>query len=148
MMDDANRLILFTLQGEIYALRLGDVAEVMEPPMLYPIPRAPHFFSGIMNFHGNLVSVIDLGDFLKGTLRDPQGQLLVLDTRIASLALWVDTVESVRPAEVIHEERASAEAFVEKVFKMSEREVKMLSVERLLEKLEEILTGTGRNGGR
>lgn len=143
MTDNENRLILFTLKGEYYALRLGDVAEVMEPPMLYPIPRAPHYFSGIMNFHGNLVSVIDLADLLKGTSRYPQGQLLVLDTRIASLALWVDSVESVRPAEVIHEEEVSAEALVEKRLIMSEREVKMLSVEKLLEKLEEILAGTG-----
>jgi purine-binding chemotaxis protein CheW len=148
MTDNENRLIIFTLQGEYYALRLGDVAEVMEPPILYPIPRAPHYFTGIMNFHGNLVSVIDLADLLKGNPRDPQGQLLVLDTRIANLALWVESVESVRPAEVIHEEQGSSEALVEKILIMSEREVKMLSVEKLLEKLEEILTGTGRLGGR
>lgn len=147
MMENANRLILFTLQGERFALRLGDVAEVTEPPMLYPIPRAPHFFSGIMNFHGNLVSVIDLADFIKNTPCDPQGQLLVLDTRIANLALWVDSVESVRPADVVHEERGSVEELVEKVLIMSGRELKLLSVESLLEKLEVTLIGTGKNGG-
>lgn len=148
MTDGANRLILFALQGERYALRLEEVAEVMEPPLLYPVPRAPRYFAGIMNFHGKLVSVVDLADFLMAKSRHPQGQLLVLDTRVANLALWVDSVESVRPADVVHDERGSDEELLEKVLIMTGREVKLLSVKKLLGKLEEILIETGRSSAR
>jgi purine-binding chemotaxis protein CheW len=140
MMDGTNRLILFTLHGCRYALRLRDVAEVMEPPRIYPMPRVPRYIAGIMNFHGKMVSVLDLADFLTGVSRHPQGQLLVLDTRIANLALWVDSVENISSAEIISEESECTERFMEKVLMMADEEVKMLSVEKLLDKIEEILS--------
>ncbi len=143
MMDGANRLIVFSLQGSKYALYLRNVAEVVEPPRIFPMPHAPLFFPGIMNFHGNLVSLLDLGHFLTDTPRNPQGKVMVLDTGMANLALWVDTVENVGSADVVLEEYESNETLVEKVLIMADGEVKMLSVERLLEQLEQILSGGG-----
>lgn len=140
MIDDAGRLILFTLNGSKYALRLGDVAEVMEPPRIYPIPRVPQYIAGIMNFHGKLVSVLDLANFLMDAPCHPRREVLVLDTRIANLALWVDSVENVRCADIIREESDYCESFVEKVLMMTDGEVKMLSVEMLLDKIEELLS--------
>ncbi len=142
-MDGANRLIVFSLQESKYALYLRNVAEVVEPPRIFPMPHAPLFFPGIMNFHGNLVSLLDLGHFLTDTPRNPQGKIMVLDTGMANLALWVDTVENVGSADVVLEEYESSEPLVEKVLVMAEGEVKMLSVERLLEQLEQILSGGG-----
>ena len=143
MMDGANRLIVFSLQGNKYALYLRNVAEVVESPRIFPMPHAPLFFPGIMNFHGNLVSILDLGHFLTDTPRNPQGKIMVLDTGMANLALWVDTVENVGSADVVLEEYESSEPLVEKVLVMAEGEVNMLSVERLLEQLEQILSGGG-----
>jgi len=143
MMDGANRLIVFSLQGTNYALYLRNVAEVVEPPRIFPMPHAPLFFPGIMNFHGNLVSLLDLGHFLTDNPRNPQGKVMVLDTGMANLALWVDAVENVGSADVVLEEYESSEPLVEKVLVMAEGEVKMLSVERLLEQLEQILSGGG-----
>lgn len=139
MMDDAGRLILFTLDGNRYALRLGDVAEVMEPPRIYPIPRVPQFITGIMNFHGKLVSLVDLSNFLTGAPCHPRREVLVLDTRIANLALWVDSVENIRCADIIREENDYCDSFIEKLLMMSDGEVKMLSVEMLVDKIEELL---------
>jgi purine-binding chemotaxis protein CheW len=143
MMDGANRLIVFTLQGSKYALYLRDVAEVVEPPRIFPMPRVPLFFPGIMNFHGNLVSLLDLAHFFTNIPRDTQGKVLVLDTGIANLALWVDAVENVGSADVVLEEYESNENLVEKVLIMADGEVKMLSVEKLLEQLEQILSEGG-----
>ena len=140
MMEAADRLIVFTLSSSKYALFLRNVAEVMEPPRIFPLPHAPHFFPGVINFHGNLVSVLDLARFLVDAPRNVHGKLLVLDTSVAHLALWVDVVENVGSADVVLEEFASDEPLVEKVLAMADGEVKMLSVEKLLEKLEEILS--------
>ena len=143
MMDATNRLLVFSLRGSRYAITLENVAEVMEPPLIYPIPHAPHFFPGIMNFHGNLVSVLDLALFLSGAPRNPQGKILVLDARIANLSLWVDTIENIGSTDGILEEYESDENLVEKLLMMADGEVKMLSVEKLLDKLEEILAAAG-----
>jgi purine-binding chemotaxis protein CheW len=141
MMDGTNRLLLFSLRESRFALDLRDVAEVLEPPLLFPIPRAPLFFPGIMNFHGNLVSVLDLALYLKKTPRNPHGKVLVLDTRLANLAVWIDMVENIVSTDVILEEDESGDPLVEKVLIMADGEVEMLSVENLLQNLEEQLGG-------
>ena len=143
MTEGTNRLLIFSLQENKYALDLRDVAEVMDPPPIYPIPRVPLFFPGIMNFHGSLVSVFDLARFLNGAPRNPHGKVLVLDPRIANLAVWVDMVESIVATDGILEEDACSAPLVEKVLTMADGEVKMLSVEKLLEKLEEALGAIG-----
>ena len=142
MMDGTNRLLVFTLQGSRYALELRDVAEVLEPPVLFPIPRVPLFFPGIMNFHGNLVTVFDLSQFLNNVPRNPHGKVLVLDTRIANLAVWVDMVENIVSTDIVLEEDESSEPLVGKVLIMAYGEVKMLAVEKLLAELEEILSAS------
>ncbi len=139
MTDVAERLVVFTLQGNKYALFLRHVAEVVEPPPIFPIMNVPHFFLGIMNSHGNLVSLLDLSNFLFNAPRNPQGKVLVLATSIANLAFWVDAVENVGASDVVLEEYESDEPLVEKVLAMADGEVKMLAMERILEKLEEIL---------
>jgi purine-binding chemotaxis protein CheW len=139
-MEGTNRLLVFTLQGSKFALELRDVAEVLEPPLLFPIPRAPLFFPGIMNFHGNLVTVFDLAQFLNSVPRNPHGKVLVLDTRVANLAVWVDMVENIVAMDIVLEEDESSEPLVGKVLIMADGEVKMLAVEKLLAKLEEILS--------
>lgn len=138
MNDGSDRLIVFTLCGGKYALYLRHVAEVVELPSIFPMPHAPLYFHGIMNFHGNLVSLLDLGHYLMNAPRKPQGKALVLDTGIANLALRVDAVENVGSADVILEEFESDEILVEKVLVMPDGEVKLLSVEKLLDQLEEI----------
>ncbi len=88
MMVGTNRLLVFRLQGSRYALDLSDVAEVMEPPVIFPIPRAPHFLSGIMNFHGNLVSVLDLAHFLGISSCTPAEKVLIMaDGEIKTLSV-------------------------------------------------------------
>jgi purine-binding chemotaxis protein CheW len=139
-MDNANRPIVLTLNESKYALYLRNVAEVVEPPRIFPMPHAPLFFLGIMNFHGNLVSLLDLAQFLLNAPRNPQGKVLVLDTGMANLAFWVDTVKNVSSADVVLEEYESNEILVEKVLMMADGEVKMLSIEKLLEQLEEMLS--------
>jgi purine-binding chemotaxis protein CheW len=141
MTDSTDRLLVFSLQRCRYALDIKDVAEVLEPPQIFPIPSAPLYFSGIMNFHGNLVSVLDLAHFLNDSTRNPNGKVLVLDTRIANLAIWVDMVETIVSAEVVLEEEPGSESFVERVLIMADGEVRMLSVDKLLERLEGNLSG-------
>ena len=140
MMDSLNSLVVFSLQGEKYALYLRNVAEVVEPPRFFPMPHAPLFFVGIINSHGNLVSLLDLAHFLTNAPRNPQGKVLVLDRGVANLALWVDMVENVNSAAVILEEYESDETLVGKVLIMADGEVKILSVEKLLEQLEQIFS--------
>lgn len=92
-MTECNRkFLLFQLQGSLYALDLAQVAEVDDPPQLWPIPRAPACYSGAINFHGDIVAVMNLSSFLRIPGSSQPTKMIVLHQEIASLAFLVDTV--------------------------------------------------------
>jgi len=99
MTEEAGRkYLIFTLPGHRYAVDLAQVAEVDEPPTLWPIPGAPPSYPGAMNFHGSIVAVMDLTAFVGLPAGRPAEKVIVLAPAIASLALLVERVEQIVPA--------------------------------------------------
>ena len=95
MSSRARRFLIFTLRGDRYAMNVSDLSEVMETPPTFPIPKAPKTFLGVMNFHGTPTPVLDLAAFLHGDPPENSGRILILDHKIGSLALRIDTVERI-----------------------------------------------------
>lgn len=52
--------LAFILGGDVYAAPVALVREILKPPPLTPIPRAPHQIIGIVSVRGQLVTVVDL----------------------------------------------------------------------------------------
>jgi purine-binding chemotaxis protein CheW len=50
----------FLLGRDVYAAPVALVREILKPPPLTPVPRAPHQILGIVSVRGQLVTVIDL----------------------------------------------------------------------------------------
>jgi purine-binding chemotaxis protein CheW len=61
--------LAFTLGGDVYAAPVALVREILKPPPLTPVPRAPHQIVGIVSVRGKLVTVVDL----RRRLRLPEG---------------------------------------------------------------------------
>lgn len=135
MNSERSRLLLFTVQGSRYALDLQDVAEVRCLPVTFPIPWAPPFISGAMNFHGSVVAVLDLARFMNVGAMAADGNILVLHRGLANLAVGVDSVESIIPGEYVLEEEDGNDPMVEKLLVIADGEVKKLAVEFLLERV-------------
>jgi purine-binding chemotaxis protein CheW len=129
------RLLLFIVQGDRYAIELQNVAEVLPPACTYPVPWTPPCIRGAMNFHGNLVAVLDLADFMAAGTMAAEGNLLVLDRNIANLALGVDRVDNIIASDLVLEERDSCEPLVEKILVLADGEVRKLALEKLLENI-------------
>jgi len=92
MTEAARKYLIFTLAGQHYALDLAQVAEVVEQPATWPIPLAPPCYHGAINFHGTIVAVMDLAMLLGLPREHGVGKTIVLDTRIAALALSVEAI--------------------------------------------------------
>lgn len=52
--------LAFTLGGDVYATPVRLIREILKPPPLTPVPRAPHHIIGIVSVRGQLVTVVDL----------------------------------------------------------------------------------------
>jgi chemotaxis signal transduction protein len=92
MTEHKRKFIIFSLQSTLYALDLAQVAEVADPPKLSPIPLAQRCYSGALNFHGDIVAVLNLPLFLGLADSGNHGKIIMLRQEIASLALLVDSV--------------------------------------------------------
>lgn len=58
--EKRTEYLAFKLDGEAYAVRVEDVTEILKPPPITPVPRAPGLVIGIMSVRGRLVTVIDV----------------------------------------------------------------------------------------
>lgn len=87
-----RRFLIFRLQSSLYALDLMQVAEVSDPMHMWPIPLAPACYSGALNFHGNIIAVMNLALYLGLPGCSRAGKIVVLNLESASLAFLVDSV--------------------------------------------------------
>ncbi len=55
-----GQYLTFTLDGEVFALDITKVREVLEYGAVTRVPRTPEFMCGVINLRGNVVPVVDL----------------------------------------------------------------------------------------
>lgn len=49
----------FDLAGDVYAVELAGIREIVSPPPITEVPRAPHYVVGVCSVRGLLVTVVD-----------------------------------------------------------------------------------------
>lgn len=126
MTNQEKRYLIFTMGGDLYAFDLSQLAEVSEPPSLWPIPSSPHHYPGAMNFHGNIVAVMDLPGFMGINNSSKPEKLVVLDNRLASLGFLVEQVLRIVPESEIIRMDTQVEGFICGAFSVSEGNVTLL----------------------
>lgn len=87
--------LAFRLGDDVYAGPVSLIREILKPPPLTPVPRAPFAVMGIVSVRGQLVTVVDL----RRRLRLPESSathrsrvLLVNPHGVEMLGLYVDEV--------------------------------------------------------
>src|SRR3954453_17654998 len=56
----SDRYLAFVLGGDVYAVDILDVTEIMEFRNLTVVPMVPEFIRGVINLRGSVVPVVDL----------------------------------------------------------------------------------------
>lgn len=77
--DEENEFLSFLLAGEAYAVPLASVLEIVVPPPLTEVPRAPKAILGVASVRGRLLTVVDLRVVLgvEGESSPNKGRLLL-----------------------------------------------------------------------
>ena len=93
-----REFLAFTLAGELYAVELARIREIVSPPLLTAVPRAPRDVLGVCSVRGLLISVIDLRRRLN-LVEKPQSALSRILLSYADseeiVGLFVDEVKHV-----------------------------------------------------
>jgi purine-binding chemotaxis protein CheW len=90
--------LAFILAGETYAVQIAHVAEILRPPPITEVPRAPSTMLGVISVRGKLVTVIDLRRrfHLPESPIDRKSRILLGDLgKGEQLGLLVDEVQQV-----------------------------------------------------
>ena len=58
--QDLNQYLTFHLKGELFAIGILDIKEIIEVVAISPVPLTPDFVQGVINLRGKVVPVIDL----------------------------------------------------------------------------------------
>jgi purine-binding chemotaxis protein CheW len=95
--DEVDKWATFTLHGEMFALRVEDVQEVMMLQPLTPVPLAPSYIVGLLNLRGQIMPAVDLRRRLQFPERtEGQGSsMIVLKRQGVLVSLVVDDIGDV-----------------------------------------------------
>jgi len=89
-----TKLVVWTLDGQRYALPFAAVERVLRAVAVTPLPDAPDVVSGIVNVHGEVMPVVDLRRRLRLPARETAATdlLMLASSATRKLAFFVDAV--------------------------------------------------------
>ena len=91
----AHEVVVVRLGGSRYALPMDSVAEVGRPPTLTRVPGLPAWLSGVVNWRGRVLAVLDLRTLLAAPAAalDRRARLVVLNRGSLPVGLLTEGVE-------------------------------------------------------
>lgn len=103
--ETASSALAFETAGQRYALPVENVVQIIEMVTITPLPAAPHIVVGVINFHGQVIPVVDMRRRLQAppqpySLRTP---IVVGELHGHKVGLVVDAVSGVlqlNPAQI------------------------------------------------
>lgn len=90
-------VVIFEVAAQRFGLPLARVGQALRIVEITPLPRAPAVVAGVVNVRGNVLPVVDMRRRFRLPQRASQlsDQLLIVDSSVRRLALWVDAVGGV-----------------------------------------------------
>lgn len=136
----AERYLVFSLSGRKYALLLAQTGEVFEAVPTYPVPKVPAFLGEAINVHGRVVPVLDLGVVFRTGATVEGGTIVVLDHKVADLALRVEGAVAILSAADVTAEEPGDGGLIDRFLLHAGERVAVLEPWKLLHYVEETLS--------
>ncbi len=96
--EENQTIVLFNLDGQHYGLYLAAVDRVVPVVEIASLPKAPDIVLGVVNFHGEIIPVINVRKRFNLPIRalELNDQLIIARTSKRLVALVVDSVLGVQ----------------------------------------------------
>lgn len=92
-----EKLVLFSLAGELFAFAGQYVKEILIPQEIFFVPGSPEFLLGVMSVRGDIESVASLHTILgiSPSLSSPRNRILIAEAGEVRSGILVEKVEDV-----------------------------------------------------
>jgi purine-binding chemotaxis protein CheW len=137
-------LACFEIKGQIYAIEVEYVREIVRVLEITPLPNAPSLIEGVIDLRGTVIPVMDLGRVLnRGSgSTEMHARIIVLEADGLALGVWVDAATDVLTLDANRLEavpdlaiQAGYEAIRYVVRRPDEAPIMVLSVDGLIENI-------------
>ncbi len=144
--DDRMGLLLFRLDEEWYAVKVGEVREIYQEYEVAPIPCVQSFILGVVNIRGEIISVTDIAALMRlrtsGSIDVGVSPAIVIQNATCTSAMVVDEigdivdvpVDSVEPPLSVID-KIQAEYIAGSVY-VGERLIGLVNVDRILQPID------------
>ncbi len=94
-------LACFEVHGNVYAIDVLQVREIVRWQEVTPLPKAPGLIRGVIDLRGSVVPVVDLGSALGASeiVASPRARIVILEVDGLVLGLRVDAAVDVLSVE-------------------------------------------------
>jgi len=143
-------LLPFIVGCENYAVDLIEVQEVVEDQNIYSFPGAPVSISGVINFHGRVITVINLTQILGFPTAEPGNRLIVLANQKNPVALGVDQVKkiiNIDPAKAQQMDTYVDKNYISNIIHHNGKIINLLDLNQLHHQLKLVCNVTGGDNG-
>ncbi|HAN77549.1 MAG TPA: chemotaxis protein CheW [Bacteroidales bacterium] len=99
--EEIKTYLTFTLSNELFAANVAGIQNILEMPLITPVPKSEPYMKGVSNLRGSILPIIDTGvKFnLPGSVVTKNSAVLVvkimLDNEMIDAGLLVDSVSEV-----------------------------------------------------
>jgi len=134
-----RKFLVFEVHGMLYALDLGQIAEVADPLPGWPVPLAPSCCTGAVQIHGAIVAVMDMAAFLGFQQCAKPGKMIVLSKDLAALAFLVSRVIRIVSEREVQVHDSAESHFAGSCLTLADGEILLLDVNKIILAAEEIM---------
>lgn len=95
------RVLVFSLGKETYCIDINAAREVVRLEKVTKIPNTPYFIVGVMNLRGEIISILDLGQFfnLENRKKTDETRVIVTDVNGPLLGILADDIKATMDVE-------------------------------------------------
>jgi len=90
-----NQYVVFRLGETQFGVEISQVLRIVRLTPVTRVPRAPHFLEGVINYHSQIVPVVDLKKRLALPLGETYGdaaRVLIVELETQTIGMLVDAV--------------------------------------------------------
>jgi purine-binding chemotaxis protein CheW len=94
---ETDKIVLFSIEELRYAIYLSAVLKVIRSVEIIPLPKAPEIVLGVINYHGDIIPVIDIRKLFHLPAREVnlKDHFIIAKTIKRLITLVVDSVQGV-----------------------------------------------------
>ena len=133
----AEKVLLVRLAGDLYAIPIGAVEEVLPALPIEPVPQCPAFVRGVIFVRGHLIPVLDGGERIGAKAHERSDEANIVCLRIGTRLVGVEFDEvldllDLAGAEVLPSREIGArDGFFTGVVEQDGRLIRLLDPEKL-----------------